>query len=130
MSIAQAQRTHSAEIIDCAKIVELGQCAQLWVFLSALGMCASDDTTTPRIWLGVSEGKEEKRVFLGCGLAGLVARRGPEVRRYVKRVSVVEPILEVGELREYSRPVSYCWRRFKIEPPCRLNFEPGLMANL
>ena len=22
------------------------------------------------------------------------------------------------------------WRRFKIEPPCRLNFEPGLMANL
>ena len=24
----------------------------------------------------------------------------------------------------------YCWRRFKIEPPCRLNFEPGLMANL
>jgi hypothetical protein len=25
---------------------------------------------------------------------------------------------------------SACWRRFKIEPPCRLNFEPGLMANL
>lgn len=24
----------------------------------------------------------------------------------------------------------WCWRRFKIEPPCRLNFEPGLMANL
>lgn len=23
-----------------------------------------------------------------------------------------------------------CWRRFKIEPPCQLNFEPGLMANL
>ena len=23
-----------------------------------------------------------------------------------------------------------CWRRFKIEPPCRLNFEPGLMADL
>ena len=23
-----------------------------------------------------------------------------------------------------------CWRRFKIEPPCRLTFEPGLMANL
>jgi len=23
-----------------------------------------------------------------------------------------------------------CWRRFKIEPPCRLNFEPGLLANL
>ena len=21
-----------------------------------------------------------------------------------------------------------CWRRFKIEPPCRLNFEPGLMG--
>ena len=26
--------------------------------------------------------------------------------------------------------VAMCWRRFKIEPPCRLNFEPGLMANL
>ena len=26
--------------------------------------------------------------------------------------------------------VQVCWRRFKIEPPCRLNFEPGLMANL
>ena len=26
--------------------------------------------------------------------------------------------------------VGACWRRFKIEPPCRLNFEPGLMANL
>ena len=25
---------------------------------------------------------------------------------------------------------SACWRRFKIEPPCRLNFEPGLLANL
>lgn len=24
---------------------------------------------------------------------------------------------------------SLCWRRFKIEPPCRLNFEPGLLAN-
>ncbi len=23
-----------------------------------------------------------------------------------------------------------CWRRFKIEPPCRLNFEPGLQASL
>ena len=23
-----------------------------------------------------------------------------------------------------------CWRRFKIEPLCRLNFEPGLVANL
>ena len=26
--------------------------------------------------------------------------------------------------------IQSCWRRFKIEPPCRLNFEPGLMANL
>ena len=23
-----------------------------------------------------------------------------------------------------------CWRRFKSEPPCRLNFEPGLQASL
>ena len=29
-----------------------------------------------------------------------------------------------------NRKVHLCWRRFKIEPPCRLNFEPGLMANL
>ena len=29
-----------------------------------------------------------------------------------------------------SDSMRICWRRFKIEPPCRLNFEPGLMANL
>ena len=32
--------------------------------------------------------------------------------------------------RAAADPVARCWRRFKIEPPCRLNFEPGLMANL
>jgi hypothetical protein len=32
-----------------------------------------------------------------------------------------------ARLRE--RQVAQCWRRFKIEPPCRLNFEPGLLAN-
>ena len=26
--------------------------------------------------------------------------------------------------------VLLCWRRFKSEPPCRLNFEPGLQASL
>ena len=38
-----------------------------------------------------------------------------------------------GEALEFpEQKVLYrsCWRRFKIEPPCRLNFEPGLMANL
>ena len=33
-----------------------------------------------------------------------------------------------AHLRLHKRHV--CWRRFKIEPPCRLNFEPGLLANL
>ena len=35
--------------------------------------------------------------------------------------------LQIDRLRAVDRA---CWRRFKIEPPCRLNFEPGLMANL
>ena len=40
-----------------------------------------------------------------------------------------------GKTPPTSAPENYgcdvpCWRRFKIEPPCRLNFEPGLMANL
>ena len=33
-------------------------------------------------------------------------------------------------LAENTQALLTCWRRFKIEPPCRLNFEPGLMANL
>ena len=60
MRIAQAQRAHAAEVVDRTEVVELGQCAQLGVFRSALGVCASDDPTTPRIRLGVCEGKEEK----------------------------------------------------------------------
>ena len=32
--------------------------------------------------------------------------------------------------KQAVRELLACWRRFKIEPPCRLNFEPGLMANL
>ena len=39
-------------------VIELGPCAQLWVFPSVLGMRASDDTTAPRICLSVCEGKE------------------------------------------------------------------------
>jgi type I restriction enzyme R subunit len=38
-----------------------------------------------------------------------------------QRAQALEPVQDDGQA---------CWRRFKIEPPCRLNFEPGLMANL
>ena len=40
---------------------------------------------------------------------------------------------QLESLGQHAHWVSHflmCWRRFKIEPPCRLNFEPGLMANL
>ena len=60
MRITQAQRAHTAEIIGRAKIVELGQSPQLWVFLAALGMHASDDTT-PRLELaGIPDPLEAK----------------------------------------------------------------------
>ncbi|WP_024813820.1 type IV toxin-antitoxin system AbiEi family antitoxin domain-containing protein [Acidovorax sp. JHL-3] len=35
-----------------------------------------------------------------------------------------------AQVTEFESLALVCWRRFKIEPPCRLNFEPGLMANL
>ena len=38
--------------------------------------------------------------------------------------------LQVLRNRTFDEIAIGCWRRFKIEPPCRLNFEPGLMANL
>ena len=34
-----------------------------------------------------------------------------------------------GDWGEVPPEDAACWRRFKIEPPCRLNFEPGLLAN-
>ena len=37
--------------------------------------------------------------------------------------------LERAGYRASSLDLMRCWRRFKIEPPCRLNFEPGLLAN-
>lgn len=37
---------------------------------------------------------------------------------------IVEPIIWLRRTGAEE-----CWRRFKIEPPCRLNFEPGLLAN-
>ena len=53
MRIAQAQGAHAAEVIDRAKIVELGQRPQSRVILAALGMRAGDDTAAPAIRLGV-----------------------------------------------------------------------------
>ena len=45
----------------------------------------------------------------------------------IGRSSQAKLILAVGLLLDFMEA---CWRRFKIEPPCRLNFEPGLLANL
>ena len=50
----------------------------------------------------------------------------------------IEPVSNARMTLKVHAPEKYrifkdrldCWRRFKIEPPCRLNFEPGLMANL
>ncbi len=39
-------------------------------------------------------------------------------------------VFRLGNRQFDFRMKPRCWRRFKIEPPCRLNFEPGLMANL
>ena len=48
--------------------------------------------------------------------------RKADAQTYINnlRSQGLEPIVDQSD----------CWRRFKIEPPCRLNFEPGLMANL
>jgi hypothetical protein len=45
-------------------------------------------------------------------------------------VSLAKARKRRDEARELLAEGLDCWRRFKIEPPCRLNFEPGLMANL
>ena len=37
---------------------------------------------------------------------------------------------ETSGLSPHVADMLACWRRFKIEPPCRLNFEPGLQASL
>jgi hypothetical protein len=62
-----------------------------------------------------------------------------DVKRLVERFPTVEGITPasvrdwVKALTSGTEPLSHasikCWRRFKIEPPCRLNFEPGLLAN-
>ena len=45
------------------------------------------------------------------------------------QVAAAEGIFPVDDAQRTGLSTD-CWRRFKIEPPCRLNFEPGLMANL
>ena len=47
----------------------------------------------------------------------------------------LEALAAVGEMLLFDQArgnpeEAACWRRFKIEPPCRLNFEPGLQASL
>ena len=46
----------------------------------------------------------------------------------------VAEFLKVTERTIYrlaaAKKIPACWRRFKSEPPCRLNFEPGLQASL
>ena len=42
---------------------------------------------------------------------------------------VIEQKMQRGETFTSPEAVK-CWRRFKIEPPCRLNFEPGCCRRL
>ena len=44
--------------------------------------------------------------------------------------TVLKACIEARAALAELKQAAECWRRFKIEPPCRLNFEPGLMANL
>ena len=65
------------------------------------------------------------------GLVGDVARAGSETTEanpYAVAANFIA-FMSCAVGRGPCMPVG-CWRRFKIEPPCRLNFEPGLMANL
>ena len=50
-----------------------------------------------------------------------------DCRPYADRETFADCMTHFFDLRIKAEA---CWRRFKIEPPCRLNFEPGLMANL
>ena len=51
---------------------------------------------------------------------------------YVRYIGVIDHENEphTVKFKQGLNIITGCWRRFKIEPPCRLNFEPGLMANL
>ena len=47
---------------------------------------------------------------------------------YEARIRAAELYIKLGKrVRPTIRQLG-CWRRLKIEPPCRLNFEPRQMA--
>ena len=64
----------------------------------------------------------------------------PGEKRPISNGWAEAPVMPVEELKKSYRvgynvgfrpgKWSVCWRRFKSEPPCRLNFEPGLQASL
>ena len=73
---------------------------------------------------------------LGQSDHGLSARRLWEytelgqVNVFGQAISARPELNDAATFIDIVRFEGDCWRRFKIEPPCRLNFEPGLMANL
>ncbi len=100
----------------------------------------------PPLWESLKDEREERQMRPEERLAkhqqlhlayrdyvGLVLRRALE--RYGLQGGQGDR-LEFGwagitfSVRQDGQDWLICWRRFKIEPPCRLNFEPGLMANL
>ena len=81
------------------------------------------------------------------GMAMLVNGKGTviahrDAQMALKSSRDIDPQLDIAQIRSWldgdqlhlvslqTQDVLMCWRRFKIEPPCRLNFEPGQMANL
>jgi hypothetical protein len=70
---------------------------------------------------GLMAERERLNTEIQAVRAGKVTQLAPE--RATERAR--EVLAQADELLG-----DFCWRRFKIEPPCRLNFEPGLMANL
>lgn len=70
----------------------------------------------------------QRKLDLPMGYAG----REPKFSQAQKAAAVEHYLTHDQCIAVTMRALGYpgCWRRFKIEPPCRLNFEPGLMANL
>ena len=100
--------------------------------------------------LGLADKLERAGQALNWNLAGDLTRIEPPVQVRLALEELGPTFVKFGQLlagradlfgpdwiAEFEKLHSHvpavpleCWRRFKIEPPCRLNFEPGLMANL
>jgi integrase len=79
------------------------------------GEPGKDDVRRPynfnKTWLALKRS-------VGCG----------DFRFHDLRHEAVSRLVEAGLSDQEVSAISGCWRRFKIEPPCRSKFEPGLDA--